>query len=201
MQTKDQRPTCTWYQPLFGAQRSKSVPLQAWTGPEGSRRLRLPAFMTKGDKKLVRLSALRTGRLYRQCCKCFSYVYCYWTYDNPHRKILNVFFIIMLLVIASRDCTSHKCKMIENRVFTHKIGHEFTLHSSEIFYWLRLLTIYHQLTFNNYLETVLWCKATFYLSDWTVFISIWRVGISDSCIVNSLKMMNCALKRAGVANQ
>jgi len=33
----------------------KAIPLQAWTGPEGSRRLRLPGGT---------LSALRTGRLY-----------------------------------------------------------------------------------------------------------------------------------------
>jgi hypothetical protein len=26
----------------------KAIPLQAWTGPEGSRRLRLPDFMTIG---------------------------------------------------------------------------------------------------------------------------------------------------------
>jgi len=26
----------------------KAIPLQAWTGPEGSRKLRLPAFMTTG---------------------------------------------------------------------------------------------------------------------------------------------------------
>ena len=36
----------------------KPVPLQAWSGPEGSRKLRFPDFM--------RLSALRTGRLYLQ---------------------------------------------------------------------------------------------------------------------------------------
>jgi len=41
--------------------KGKAIPLQAWTGPEGSRRLRLPDFM-----KVVRLSALRTGRLYPQ---------------------------------------------------------------------------------------------------------------------------------------
>jgi len=43
----------------------KAVPLQAWTGPEGSRKLRLSDFVTTaqdGDK----LSALRTGRLYPQ---------------------------------------------------------------------------------------------------------------------------------------
>jgi hypothetical protein len=42
-----------------------AVPLQAWTGPESSRKLRLPDFVTSaqdGD----RLSALRTGCLYPQ---------------------------------------------------------------------------------------------------------------------------------------
>jgi len=29
-------------------QKSKAVPLQAWTGPEGSRKLRLPDFKTIG---------------------------------------------------------------------------------------------------------------------------------------------------------
>jgi len=28
--------------------KGKPIPLQAWTGPEGSRRLRLPDFMTIG---------------------------------------------------------------------------------------------------------------------------------------------------------
>jgi len=40
-----------------------AVPLQVWTDPEGSRKLRFPDFVTTaqdGD----RLSALRTGRLY-----------------------------------------------------------------------------------------------------------------------------------------
>jgi hypothetical protein len=37
------------------------IKLQAWTGREGSRRLRLPDFNTIGT---VRLSALATGRLY-----------------------------------------------------------------------------------------------------------------------------------------
>ena len=42
----------------------KAVPLQAWTGPEGSRKLRLPHFVTTQEGS--RLSALRTGRLYPQ---------------------------------------------------------------------------------------------------------------------------------------
>ena len=46
-------PTC--WRPVRGNRRtrrrinkSKAVPLQAWTGPEGSRKLRLPGFMTVG---------------------------------------------------------------------------------------------------------------------------------------------------------
>jgi len=43
----------------------KSIPLQAWTGPEGTRRLRLTYFKTVDTwRGVVRLSALRTGRLY-----------------------------------------------------------------------------------------------------------------------------------------
>jgi len=44
---------------------NKAVLLQAWTGPEGSRKLRLPDFMTMAQDG-GRLSALRTGRLYPQ---------------------------------------------------------------------------------------------------------------------------------------
>jgi len=45
--------------------KGKAVPLQAWTGPEGSRKLRFPHFMTMAQDG-GRLSALRTGRLYPQ---------------------------------------------------------------------------------------------------------------------------------------
>jgi hypothetical protein len=44
--------------------KGKAIPLQAWTGPEGSRRLRLPDLKTNRHMKVARLSALRTGRLY-----------------------------------------------------------------------------------------------------------------------------------------
>jgi hypothetical protein len=44
--------------------KGKVIPLQAWTGPEGSRRLRLPEFLDSRYIKAVRLSALRTRRLY-----------------------------------------------------------------------------------------------------------------------------------------
>ena len=43
----------------------KAVPLQAWTGPESSRKLRLPDFVTTAQDG-GRLSALSTGRLYPQ---------------------------------------------------------------------------------------------------------------------------------------
>ena len=45
--------------------KGKAVPLQAWTGPEGSRKLRFPDYVTKAQDG-GRLSALRTGHLYPQ---------------------------------------------------------------------------------------------------------------------------------------
>jgi len=45
--------------------KGKGVPLQAWTGPEGSMNLRLPDFVTTAQGG-GRLSALRTGRFYPQ---------------------------------------------------------------------------------------------------------------------------------------
>jgi len=43
----------------------KSVPLQAWTGPEGSRKLRFPDLVTTAQDG-GRFPALRTGHLYPQ---------------------------------------------------------------------------------------------------------------------------------------
>ena len=43
--------------------KGKAIPSQAWSGPEGSRKLRFPDFMAR---KVVRLSVLRTGRIYPQ---------------------------------------------------------------------------------------------------------------------------------------
>jgi len=44
--------------------KGKAIPLQAWTDREGSRSWRFPDFKTMWHMKVVRLSALRTGRLY-----------------------------------------------------------------------------------------------------------------------------------------
>ena len=46
--------------------KDKAVPLQSWTGSEGSSRLRLPEFLDSRHMKVVRLSALHTGRIYPQ---------------------------------------------------------------------------------------------------------------------------------------
>jgi hypothetical protein len=48
---------------LLADPNSKEIPLQAWTGPEGSRSKRLQDNL---HTKVVRLLALRTGRLYPQ---------------------------------------------------------------------------------------------------------------------------------------
>ena len=50
----------------------KAVPLQAWKGPEGSRKLRLPDFVTTAQDG-GRLSALRTDRLYPQEYTWYSF--------------------------------------------------------------------------------------------------------------------------------
>jgi len=39
---------CTKLAYIKGKGKGKAIPLQAWTGPEGSRRLRLPDFKTIG---------------------------------------------------------------------------------------------------------------------------------------------------------
>ena len=48
-----------------GKGKGKAVPLQAQKGPEGSRKLRFPDFVTAAQGG-GRLSAIRTGRLYPQ---------------------------------------------------------------------------------------------------------------------------------------
>jgi len=53
--------------------KGKAIPLQAWTGPEGSRKLRFPDFMIKAQDG-GRLSALRTGRLYPRKYSWYSFL-------------------------------------------------------------------------------------------------------------------------------
>jgi len=47
-----------------GKGKGNAFPLQAWTGPYDSRRLRLPEFLDSRHMKVEILSALSTGRLY-----------------------------------------------------------------------------------------------------------------------------------------
>jgi len=48
-----------------GTAKGKAVPLQTWTGPEGSKKLRFPDFVTTAQDG-GELSALSTARLYPQ---------------------------------------------------------------------------------------------------------------------------------------
>ena len=50
---------------IIKVKKGKAVPLQAWTGPESSRKLRFPDFVTTAQDG-GRLSTLRTGRLHPQ---------------------------------------------------------------------------------------------------------------------------------------
>ena len=51
--------------PVLRSSKGKAVLLQAWSGPEGSRKFRFPDFVTTAQDG-SRLSVLSTGRLYPQ---------------------------------------------------------------------------------------------------------------------------------------
>ena len=55
----------SWDVILTGKGKGKAVPLQAWSGPEGSMNLRLPDFMTTAQD-VGKVVSLSTGRLYSQ---------------------------------------------------------------------------------------------------------------------------------------
>jgi hypothetical protein len=51
---------------VFYLYKGKAFPLQAWAGPWGVQEVETPEFLYNRHMKVVRLSALRTGRLYPQ---------------------------------------------------------------------------------------------------------------------------------------
>jgi hypothetical protein len=62
----------------FGCGKGKAVPLQAWSDPEVSRKLRFPDLWQQ-HRMMVRLSASRTGRLYPPSkCSWYSFLLSSW---------------------------------------------------------------------------------------------------------------------------
>jgi len=59
------QPVLDWLFIANLVKKGKTVPLQAWTGPQGSRKLKFPDFVTTAQDG-GRLSALSTGRHYPQ---------------------------------------------------------------------------------------------------------------------------------------
>jgi hypothetical protein len=49
---------------ILNSKKDIAIPLQAWTGPKSSRSLRLLEFLENLHTKVIKLSALRTGRIY-----------------------------------------------------------------------------------------------------------------------------------------
>ena len=60
----------------------KVIPLQAWRGPEGFHEVEAPRFQNNRHMTVVRLSALRTGRLYPQ--ELFLVLISVRGWVNPH---------------------------------------------------------------------------------------------------------------------
>jgi hypothetical protein len=58
----------------IGKGKGKTFHMQAWTGPEDSRRLRLSEFLDTRHMKVARLSPLNTGRLYPISYCCYSFL-------------------------------------------------------------------------------------------------------------------------------
>jgi hypothetical protein len=54
--------------------KGKAFPLQAWTGPWEFQEIEAPEFLDNRHMKVVRLSALRTGRLYPRKDSWYSFL-------------------------------------------------------------------------------------------------------------------------------
>ena len=60
--------------PLYGKKKGKSVPLQAWSGPEDSRKLRFPDFMTTAQDGGKVVSLMHRPLFTPRKCSWYSFL-------------------------------------------------------------------------------------------------------------------------------
>jgi len=138
-----------------GKGKGKAVPLQAWSGPDGSRKLRFPDFVTTAQDG-GRLSAVRTGRLYPQDRKDFMSMKNALTpagiepatfrfvaqhlNRGPPRKIYlqeNTFFYIVYHFDVCYRCVKVKRRHISSKRSAVGVAHK-TAHLSKAYLMMRL---------------------------------------------------------------
>jgi hypothetical protein len=86
----------------------KANPAQAWTGPEGTRSLKLAEFIEKWHMKVAKLSAVSNGRLY--------FAFTHHKTNTEIAKELNITPVLDKIQEYTRNWIHHVNRMAHNRV-------------------------------------------------------------------------------------
>ena len=133
---------------ILMSKKCKVIPLHAWAGPQGCRRLRLTEFLDNRHKNVASLSVIRTGHLYNlgnisgtHFCSRLSRQQGYRNRDFPActavpqtkaqtRMCINVTFekSLFILDILGTTCVHSDCKMLSSI----KIDLEVSIVTTEI---------------------------------------------------------------------